>query len=402
MSSQPSISFDHVWKKFRLGEHHDSLRDLIPSALGRLRKAQPEAQLVGKEFWALRDVSFTVEPGQALGIIGRNGAGKSTALKLLTRILRPTLGTTLVRGRVGALIEVAAGFHPDLTGRENIYLQGAIMGMRQVDIARRFDAIVEFADITTFIDTQVKRYSSGMNARLGFSIAAHMDPEVLLIDEVLAVGDVSFQEKCYARLQEYRRQGMPIVFVSHNMQAILSLCDRVLLLRPEAPWILGPPGEVLDAYFASGQHAADARVTVVGSSIGEFQGPPDAKRSVTPGTSMRLTLRLIANVDLTSLGIAFHVHRSDGMLVFDGSSTLDGVPVVDVRQGGELFSEIVFKANVLKGTYRVSALLFEERRSWASVELGTLGTFAVHERTRAGGVAELEPSYRLSVVEGGE
>src|SRR5439155_25060867 len=184
--ADPMIAFDGVWKKFRRGEHHDSLRDLIP-ALARRLGTRREPALDADEFWVLRDVSFEVKPGQVLGIIGPNGAGKSTALKLLTRILKPTKGTARVHGRVGALIELAAGFHPDLTGRENIFLQGAIMGMRRDDIRRRFDEIIEFAGIPDFIDTPVKRYSSGMNARLGFAIAAHLDPEVLLIDEVLAV-----------------------------------------------------------------------------------------------------------------------------------------------------------------------------------------------------------------------
>jgi homopolymeric O-antigen transport system ATP-binding protein len=173
----PRVEFRHVWKKFRRGLRHDSLRDLLP-ALARSfvgRGARAEALREG-EFWALQDVSFTVEPGEVLGIVGPNGAGKSTVLKLLTRILEPSLGSAMVRGRAGALIELAAGFHPDLTGRENVYLQGAIMGMKRGEIARNFDRIVDFAEVEEFIDTQVKRYSSGMWARLGFAIAAHLDP----------------------------------------------------------------------------------------------------------------------------------------------------------------------------------------------------------------------------------
>src|SRR5712671_3448506 len=195
------VVFDGVWKQFRRGERHDSLRDMIPAAFRRLRGRREPAD--EQAFWAVSDVSFEVQAGEALGIIGRNGAGKSTILKLLTRILKPTRGMCAVRGRTGALIEIAAGFHPDLTGRENIYLQGAIMGMTRRETARKLDAIVEFAGIGEFMDTPVKRYSSGMNARLGFAIAAHVDPDVLLIDEVLAVGDFNFQQKCYARLAEF-------------------------------------------------------------------------------------------------------------------------------------------------------------------------------------------------------
>src|SRR6476661_7746469 len=185
MIANASVSFRKVWKKFRYGEVHDSLRDLIP-ALGKrlIGRGAAARDLRSGDFWALRDVSFEVVPGEALGIIGPNGAGKSTILKLLTRIVRPTRGSCAVRGRIGALIELSAGFHPDLTGRENVFLQGSIMGMQRREIAGKFDEIVEFAGIPDFIDTPVKRYSNGMHARLGFSIAAHLDPDVLIIDEV--------------------------------------------------------------------------------------------------------------------------------------------------------------------------------------------------------------------------
>jgi lipopolysaccharide transport system ATP-binding protein len=230
--SEPGIVFDGVWKKFRRGEIHDSLRDLIPAVTRRLlRRERPDAsELHGREFWALRDVSFEVKPGETLGIIGANGAGKSTVLKVLNRILRPTRGYCEVRGRAGALIEVSAGFHQDLTGRQNVFLQGSIMGMRAVEIQRKFDAIVEFAGMGEFIDTPVKRYSSGMNARLGFSIAAHLDPEVLIIDEVLAVGDMAFQERAFGRIREMATRGIPVVLVSHQLERVSTLCSRVLLL----------------------------------------------------------------------------------------------------------------------------------------------------------------------------
>src|SRR5215831_12412411 len=189
------VTFDHVWKKFERGERHSSLRDLIPAMMRGLFRRRPAVdQLHGQQFWAVRDVSFDVERGQAVGIIGPNGAGKSTTLKLLTKIMRPTRGACAINGRVGALIEVAAGFHPDLTGRENVFLQGAIMGMTRADIARKLDDIVEFSGLSDFIDTPVKRYSSGMNARLGFSIAANLEPDALIIDDVLAVGDMAFQQ----------------------------------------------------------------------------------------------------------------------------------------------------------------------------------------------------------------
>jgi len=247
MSGQP-VTFDHVFKKFRRGERHDSLRDLIPSAVRRVIRRQPPVDLGSEEFWAVRDVSFTVGVGEALGIIGPNGAGKSTVLKLLTRILKPTRGHCELRGRVGALIEVAAGFHPDLTGRENVFLQGAIMGMKQAQIARSFDQIVEFAGVADFIDTPVKRYSSGMNARLGFSIAAHLDPDVLIIDEVLSVGDARFQERCLERMRELRARGIPLVFVSHNLLAVLELCTRAILIDRGRVRFDGTPNATVQEY----------------------------------------------------------------------------------------------------------------------------------------------------------
>ena len=181
--SEPAVVFDRVWKKFRRGERHDSLRDAVTALVKKPFTPRPEREaLDAQEFWALKDVSFEVQPGEAIGIIGPNGAGKSTTLKLLTKILRPTMGACRVRGRVGALIEIAAGFHPDLTGRENLYLQGAILGMTRAEVAGKLDEMIEFSGIRDFIDTPVKRYSSGMNARLGFAVAAHVDPDVLLID----------------------------------------------------------------------------------------------------------------------------------------------------------------------------------------------------------------------------
>ena len=286
--AEPIIAFENVWKKFRRGESHDSLRDLFP-AIARRLLGRGEERNGAEDFWVLQDVSFEVRPGQALGIIGPNGAGKSTTLKLLTRILKPTRGRAYVRGRVGALIELAAGFHPDLTGRENVMLQGAIMGMKRQEIRRRFDEIIAFAGVEDFVDTPVKRYSSGMNARLGFAIAAHLDPDVLLIDEVLAVGDLSYQQRCHDRLQTFREQGTPIAFVSHNMQAIASLCDRVMLLRPGQPPLLAPTQEALSRYLtlaASGQ-VADPRLALVSAVLrhAESGTPWPARCRRRPGWS---------------------------------------------------------------------------------------------------------------------
>jgi lipopolysaccharide transport system ATP-binding protein len=394
---EPAILFDRVWKKFRRGERHDSLRDVVPATVRRLFNPRPPTDLSKEEFWVLKDVSFAVRPGEALGIIGPNGAGKSTALKLLTRILKPTTGACRVRGRVGALIEISAGFHADLTGRENLYLQGAIMGMTRRETAGKLDAIVDFAGISEFMDTPVKRYSSGMNARLGFAIAAHVDPDVLLIDEVLAVGDFNFQQKCYARLADFRRSGAAIAFVSHNMQAIASLCDRALLLRPGRSPILGEVSEVAALYASGEGNVTDPRVTVHSCRLAGFDQAP-LKTPVEPGTKLTLDLDVETSVSLPRCGVNFEVVRSDGLMVFNGSPLVDGDPPVDLEAGSTLRVSIQFRANVLRGTYRINLNLMDIRRLWSPVMMSGLASFVVHETTRLAGCAELEPRYESEVL----
>ena len=246
---QPTVFFDRVSKRFKRGAVHDSLRDMIPAVGRRLFGRGPATVDDSRRFWALRDLSFEVKPGEVLGIIGPNGAGKSTTLKILNRIMEPTTGVAYASGKIGALIEVSAGFHQDLTGRQNVFLQGAIMGMRKAEIVRKFDAIVEFAGISDFIDTPVKRYSSGMNARLGFSIAAHLEPDILIIDEVLAVGDHAFQKRAFARIKEMAREGAPVVLVSHQLDRIAELCTKAILLERGSMRMEGTPLECINAYL---------------------------------------------------------------------------------------------------------------------------------------------------------
>jgi lipopolysaccharide transport system ATP-binding protein len=204
----------------------------------------------GEEIWALKDISFKVEQGQVLGIIGRNGAGKSTLLKILSRVTAPTLGKVKVKGRIVSLLEVGTGFHPELTGRENVYLNGAILGMNRTDIDRKFDEIVDFADVEKFIDTPVKRYSSGMYVRLAFAVAAHLEPEILVVDEVLAVGDAEFQKKCLGRMGDVAKEGRTILFVSHNMAAITSLCPQAIFLDKGIFKAIGQAEEIVQLYLS--------------------------------------------------------------------------------------------------------------------------------------------------------
>ncbi len=246
--SIPAVHFNEVSKRFRLGATHDSLRDLLSSGVRRVFRRGAGSN--GRDtFWALRDVDFSVAQGEAVGIIGPNGAGKSTVLKLLAGILRPDGGEVRVCGRLAALIEVGAGFHGDLTGRENIFLNGAIMGMSRAEIRRNLDAIVDFAGIERFLDMPVKRYSSGMYARLGFSIASHVDPDVLLVDEVLSVGDAVFRLRCADRMHELVRRGTTLVFVTHNLDQMQSICRRAVVLDHGRTVFAGASREAVGHYL---------------------------------------------------------------------------------------------------------------------------------------------------------
>src|SRR6266516_2598450 len=234
--SEPIISVENLSKRYVLGRQRsgDGLRHALEGAmrnpLGWLKRKNGERKAKSEEIWALKDVSFEVKQGEVVGIVGRNGAGKSTLLKILSRITEPTEGRVRLRGRVASLLEVGTGFHQELTGRENIFLNGAILGMTKVEIRRRFDEIVAFSEIEKFLDTPVKRYSSGMYVRLAFAVAAHLEPEILLVDEVLAVGDAAFQKKCLGKMDDVARGGRTVLFVSHNMQAIAQLTERCILL----------------------------------------------------------------------------------------------------------------------------------------------------------------------------
>jgi lipopolysaccharide transport system ATP-binding protein len=235
--SQPAISVQNVNKEYIIGAHRnasESFREMLTNSLKapirRFRKLDRKAVTEAERFWALKDVNFEVNEGDVVGIIGRNGAGKSTLLKILSRITEPTSGRVTMRGRVASLLEVGTGFHPELTGRENVYLNGAIIGMTHTEIRSKFDEIIAFAGIEKFLDTPVKRYSSGMYVRLAFAVAAHLEPEILLVDEVLAVGDAEFQKRCLGKMQTVANQGRTVFFVSHNMNAIQTLCGRAILL----------------------------------------------------------------------------------------------------------------------------------------------------------------------------
>jgi len=255
--SEAVIHVESLGKRYRVGERERylALRDVITRAFtSPLRRGVKRSS---EMLWALKDVSFEVAQGEVVGLIGRNGAGKTTLLKLLSRITRPTTGFAEIRGRVGSLLEVGTGFHPELTGRENIYLSGAILGMSKSEINRKFDAIVSFAEVERFLDTPLKHYSTGMQMRLAFAVAAHLEPEILLVDEVLAVGDLEFQKKCLGKMQEVSKSGRTIIFVSHQMNQIRRLCERVLWIDAGQIRESGPTGQIAAKYESTNLHPAD-------------------------------------------------------------------------------------------------------------------------------------------------
>ncbi|MEQ9409396.1 MAG: polysaccharide ABC transporter ATP-binding protein [Fuerstiella sp.] len=264
-----SIRIQNLSKQYRLGlTHAGSVRELVNRTAARLTGRRPAGTRPEAEgapngsqsdtFWALKDINFDIPAGEAIGIIGRNGAGKSTLLKILSRITRPTTGRIELYGRVSSLLEVGTGFHPELTGRENVYLNGTILGMTRADIRRRFDDIVQFAGVEKFIDTPVKRYSSGMTVRLGFAVAAHLDPEILIVDEVLAVGDVEFQQRCLGKMDEVANSGRTVLFVSHNMATVRQLTSRSIVLNQGTVSFFGDTEQAIDLYTSQNRAAAES------------------------------------------------------------------------------------------------------------------------------------------------
>jgi lipopolysaccharide transport system ATP-binding protein len=322
-----------IGKEYRIGkaERYRTLRDTVagwaqlPRALVTARRRTTATNT----FWALRDVSLEIRPGEVVGLIGRNGAGKSTLLKVLSRITGPTTGAVDIWGRVGSLLEVGTGFHPELTGRENIQLSGAILGMRRAEIRRKFDEIVAFAEVDKFVDTAVKHYSSGMYLRLAFAVAAHLEPEILLVDEVLAVGDARFQRKCMDKMQDVGQRGRTVIFVSHNMPAITRLCDRAILLEDGTVTADGPSEAVVARYLSAGLGTAAARqwtdpIKAPGSDIVRLRAVSivDEHGTVLDTADIRATVGVRMEYDVLQPGHVllphFSVHTGQGLFAFVG------------------------------------------------------------------------------------
>lgn len=327
--SRPIIEVRNVSKRYVLGQiGATSFRDEAERLIGRLtgRMAKQEEN----EYWALRDVSFDIQPGEVVGLIGRNGAGKSTMLKILSRITEPSSGEIRIRGRIASLLEVGTGFHPELSGRENIFLNGAILGMKKAEIARKFDEIVAFSEIEKFLDTPVKRYSSGMYVRLAFAIAAHLEPEILIIDEVLAVGDAQFQKKCLGKMKDVSSQGRTVLFVSHNMPAVIQLTTKGVYLKHGQLQFVGSTEDAVTRYVHDGAAKAGVRFEVENEAR-KFNGTLAAK--FTELWFDRPTPFFTANEDFS-----FHarVRANEAVPALRTSMTIftqDGTPI------GSCFSE---------------------------------------------------------------
>jgi len=388
---KPVVEIEQVWKAFTKGETATSLRDLLTP--GRVRDASARE----RTFWALQDISFRLEAGEMMGVIGANGAGKSTLLKILAGVLRPDRGQVRIRGKISALIEVTAGFHPDLTGRENVYLQGAILGMRRREVDRQFDNIVEFSGVRDFLDTPVKRYSSGMYVRLGFAVAVFVQPELLLIDEVLAVGDIGFQQKCFERINQLREDGTTIIFVSHNMELVGRLCKRTLYLKDGRIQGMGKTRDVLTAYEEDmlgtngpllerrpeeAVRSGKVRITRVA-----VRGDEPGETSVFEmGRPMRVRISYHADERIETPLFGIGIFTADGIHCVGGANIWDGYPVNSIE--GEGAAEVFFpELTLTPGMYIMEVSLwdaqalvpydFVQRACWFKVVTGreTRGLF---------------------------
>ncbi|MGV3759082.1 MAG: ABC transporter ATP-binding protein [Actinomycetota bacterium] len=402
--SEPAIVVDHLSKRFRL--YHDR-NQTLKAAVMRGRRARYE------EFWALRDVSLEIAEGTTYGFIGTNGSGKSTLLKCLARILRPDGGSVSARGKVSALLELGAGFHPELSGRENVYLNGSILGLSRAELERRFDDIVAFAGLERFIDSPVKNYSSGMYVRLGFSVAINVDPDILLVDEVLAVGDEQFQRRCNERFADLRAQGKTIVIVSHSLASVRSMCDEVAWLDQGELRLHGDAGDVVDHYLAevnAGRteeaHATESRWGSGEIDLHRFEVLDAGRRprqSVHTGDPVVLRVHYAARQPVERPSISIGVHTVDGLHVTEPSTK--AYRCSPVRLSGTGWIDLVIESlPLLPGTYDLSAAVTDDaglhvydhrhRAHRFDVEGGT-------PRETLGGIVTLGGRWDLSAVDAG-
>jgi lipopolysaccharide transport system ATP-binding protein len=379
--SDIAIAADALSKRYQLSHQRpgadrltESLARILRSPFERLRGSAPD----GTEWiWALRDVSFTARKGDVIGVIGRNGAGKSTLLKVLSRITEPTTGSAVLRGRAATLLEVGTGFHPELTGRENVYLSGAVLGMRRAEIARKFDDIVEFAGVGQFLDTPLKRYSSGMQVRLGFAVAAHLEPEILFVDEVLAVGDAEFQKRSLGRIEEMGATGRTVIFVSHSMPAMLRLCPRAILLDHGRVIAEGPTHEVVRAYLETDLGRTSERSWTIDTGPGDEVARLKSVRVVTDGsTADEVDIREAVNIEVEYWSGSpgdlrpfanLHFFNDEGVCLFITSDTNDRAWSIKPRNPG-----------VVRSTVRIPGNFLAEGRIVVTAAVSTINPTVIH------------------------
>jgi len=377
--SDTVIRVENLGKKYILGhqkqERYTALRDVIANGAKNLftsiQNPKSKIQNPAEEFWALKDVSFEIKQGDRVGIIGRNGAGKSTLLKILSRITEPTKGRIDIQGRVASLLEVGTGFHPELTGRENIYLNGAILGMSKVEIKKKFDEIVAFAEVEKFLDTPVKRYSSGMYVRLAFAVAAHLEPEILVVDEVLAVGDAQFQKKCLGKMEDVGKEGRTVLFVSHNMSTIRQLCTRGFLLSSGILLYDSSPSEVVSQYMQEGfkfigetvkkyRHIkGDGRAQINKISINGFS---NIEPVVSVFETLKISIDYSVNEQIDELEFFLLIYTLDGEVqasLFQKDSKSCTKP--EFEQGTV---SLAFNNYLMPGKYIISAGIFDKTRQF--------------------------------------
>jgi lipopolysaccharide transport system ATP-binding protein len=376
--NEPIIEVKHLSKKYSIGvdKTYKTLCNSFAYAAKNPLKMLKGSFEPNNTFWALKDVNFEIKRGEVVGIIGRNGAGKSTLLKVLSRITYPTEGEVRMRGRVGSLLEVGTGFHPELSGRENIYFNGVILGMKKREIEEKFDEIVNFSGIEKFLDTPVKRYSSGMSVRLAFSVAAHLDPEILIVDEVLAVGDTTFQKKCLGKMEEVAEGGRTVLFVSHNMSVISSLCETAILLEKGILKERSQTGKVIDVYLNSGQeatgqiifsekHPGDNEAILLAARILNKDGRPITEARIDEDIFIEMEYELLKN------GLRaypnFHIHDSYGQIVLITSDSK-----LDYR------SELKNKAGIYVSRCKIPANTLNSNTYYIMFVLTDVYPFRVH------------------------
>jgi lipopolysaccharide transport system ATP-binding protein len=393
--SRPAIEVSGLGKHYviRHESRHDNLRDTLHHTARKLwRRFRWGTGFATEDFWALRDVSFSIQPGEVVGIIGRNGAGKSTLLKILSRITEPTRGRVTLRGRVASLLEVGTGFHPDLSGRENIFLNGAILGMSRVEIRAKFDEIVAFAEVEKFIDTPVKHYSSGMYVRLAFAVAAHLEPEILIVDEVLAVGDVQFQQKCLGKMQDVaRRTGRTILFVSHNLKAVETLCTRGIILQAGHVLVDEISRQAVARYLELTRNdtgGAGERDLCDELRLLRMEFSPNP---CPVGGRVRFTLTLLARVacELQDVSILLYTTHGDRAAILD---LRESAAPRRLAEGGTVeFHGEVPALNVVEGRYECGLYLRTAREFFDALRLAALH---VEPAPSASGLTAYAPEYQ--------